>query len=344
VPPLASACSRRTAAAVSALAVAGLLAGCGGGKKAAVAHPPTPAPSARPTAHHHPYVNPLTGLRTARGHRLLVVKIDNTRPSHPQIGLQDADVGYIEQVEGGLTRMAAVFADKLPPIVGPVRSARETDISLFAQYGRVAFAYSGAQPTVTRELNASPLQLEVDGYGGGWFRGEGRYAPYNLFARPADLLKARPHSPKVHDVGFRFGKAPSWMKPTHGFDATFQFAHVAWRYVPSRHKFVLSMDGAPSDLVGHGQLAASNVIVQYVKVVNSRLHDVNRNPTPYTFTVGHGKALFFRDGKFARGTWSRKNKKDGTTWQVGKHHVTYHFRPGHTWIVLMPSDRRVSLA
>jgi hypothetical protein len=288
-----------------------------------------------------PWRNPLTGLRGGRGGRFLVAKIDNTRPSHPQIGLQAADVGYIEEVEGGLTRMAVVFESKLPPVVGPVRSARETDIGLFAQYGRTAFAYSGAQPTVTRELQGSRLQLEVDGFGGGWFRGYGRSAPYNLFARPSSLLTAVPHSAKLHDVGFRFGGAPSWMHHSHGFSVTYPAAHIAWSWSPSRHGFVLAMDGSPSQIVGRGQLLAKNVIVQYVNVYRSRLHDVLRNPTPYTVTVGHGSAVFFRDGKVVHGSWSRASKTAGTFWHVGKKAQPYHLEPGNTWIVLVPRTMRV---
>ena len=76
---------------------------------------------------------------------ILVVKIDDTPAAHPQAGLEDADVVYIEQVEGGLTRLAAVFSSKIPDVIGPVRSARISDIELLEQFGRVAFAYSGAQ-------------------------------------------------------------------------------------------------------------------------------------------------------------------------------------------------------
>ena len=84
------------------------------------------------------------------------------------------------------------------------------------------------------------------------------------------------------------------------------------------------MDGSAAMTVGHGQIAAANVIVQYVNVVNSRLHDVNHNPTPYTTTTGSGKAMFFRDGKVVRGTWSRKSKSSGTVWRVGKNQALPH--------------------
>ena len=77
--------------------------------------------------------------------QLLAVKIDDTNMAHPQIGLEDAEIVFIEQVEGGLTRLAAIFSTVIPQRVGPVRSARISDIDVLSQFGRVAFAYSGAQ-------------------------------------------------------------------------------------------------------------------------------------------------------------------------------------------------------
>jgi hypothetical protein len=274
---------------------------------------------------------------------VLVVKIDNTRPAHPQVGINAADIVYLEQVEGGLTRLAAVFSSALPPTVGPVRSARETDIDLFSQYGKVAYAYSGGQPAVVNQLHHANLYLEPDGYGGGWFRGGGgRHAPYNLFASPTRLLAARPHTTAVRDVGFRFGPMLPGMHVSAGFDTSYQAAHVAWRWRGTRHGYVLSMDGSAANVDGHGQILAANVIVQYVSVVASRLHDVNHMPTPYTHTIGHGNAVFFRDGHEVAGTWSRPKAGAGTTWLVGG--KRYPMRPGRTWVILVPRSSHIRFA
>ncbi|MEY3384791.1 MAG: hypothetical protein RLZ38_292, partial [Actinomycetota bacterium] len=90
--------------------------------------------------------------------QILVVKIDDTKVAHPQIGIEFADAIYVEQVESGLTRLAAIFSSKLPPLIGPVRSARISDIELLAQYGRVGFAYSGAQSKLRPVLAAANLE------------------------------------------------------------------------------------------------------------------------------------------------------------------------------------------
>jgi hypothetical protein len=132
------------------------------------------------------------------------------------------------------------------------------------------------------------------------------------------------------------------MKPTRGFDAMFKSAHVLWRWSAAKAAFVWSMDGSAASTVGHGQVTADNVIIQYVRVKASRLKDVNGNHTPYTYTVGKGKAVFFRDGRQIAGTWSRATKTVGTTWMVGSRR--YPMKAGRTWIILVSSPKRVTLA
>ena len=51
----------------------------------------------------------------------LAVKIDNVTRAHPQAGLNQADVVYEELVEGGVTRLVAVFQSTSVDVVGPVR-------------------------------------------------------------------------------------------------------------------------------------------------------------------------------------------------------------------------------
>jgi Protein of unknown function (DUF3048) N-terminal domain len=79
---------------------------------------------------------------------VLAVKIDNIVYARPQTGLNYADIVYVLPVEGGLSRVLAIFSSHYPPVAGLVRSAREDDLQLPRQFGRAAFAYSGATPAL----------------------------------------------------------------------------------------------------------------------------------------------------------------------------------------------------
>jgi hypothetical protein len=83
---------------------------------------------------------------------VLAVKIDNIAQARSQTGLSKADIVCVLPVEGGLTRLLAIFSSERPNAVGPVRSAREADLELLAQFGEVlhdgkAFQARGSRPS-----------------------------------------------------------------------------------------------------------------------------------------------------------------------------------------------------
>jgi len=116
---------------------------------------------------------------------VLAVKIDNLAPARPQTGLTGADIVYVLPVEGGLSRFLAVYSSHVPPVIGPVRSAREDDLELLRQFGRPAFAYSGAQPQLLPVVERARTVDLYDGRVGGYFRDLRRVAPHNLPIRSA---------------------------------------------------------------------------------------------------------------------------------------------------------------
>ncbi len=131
---------RRLSACAAVLAVTFGLCACTSGHKkkpattsaSATSATPTPTPassSAKPAA-----LNPLTGLPGVPKTPLIAVKIDDTAPGRPQVNIDKADIVYIEAVEAGLTRLAALFGTN-KPTVGYVRSTRPADPDLLRQYG-----------------------------------------------------------------------------------------------------------------------------------------------------------------------------------------------------------------
>lgn len=333
---------RRTVPLALAVTTA-LAAGCSSGsKKSAGLASETPlghpAPSAgRPPPRPPALVSGLNGARSGLGRPVLAVKIDNTAPAHPQIGLGSADVVYVEQVEGGLTRLLAIFSSTVPTTIGPTRSARESDLELLREYGKVILAFSGANSGVLRAVRRAPVVNGSSGaVGRAYFRAGGRPAPYNLILRPRRLLGAR-HSAAARDVGFRFGpRRPASGRPSRGFSVRYgPFAKVAIQYAPRRHSWSVAMDGRRSKLSGGRPVAPANVIVQYVKVRQSRFHDVLGNPTPYTRTIGTGRAIIYREGRAYPARWSRPRAAAGTRFLDRTRHDV-PLRPGQTWVLLVP--------
>src|SRR5215468_5871632 len=199
--------------AVAAVVVlAGLVTGLllalrGGGTVKPVSATPSPSPTAE-------LRSPFTGEPVPSLNRVLAVKIDNIVNARPQTGLTHADIVYVLPVEGGLSRFLAIFSADYPRVVGPVRSAREDDLEVLRQFGRPAFAYSGATATLLPYIHRTARIVDLySGITHGYYRDNSRVAPYNLYAHTRQLLRQAPHASKARDIGFRFGPPPPGEKP-----------------------------------------------------------------------------------------------------------------------------------
>jgi hypothetical protein len=198
------------AAVVLAGVITVLLAACGH------ASAPSHAPQLR---------SPFTGEPVTSLNRVLAVKIDNIVNARPQTGLTHADIVYVLPVEGGLSRFLAIFSSDYPRVIGPVRSAREDDLELLRQFGRPAFAYSGATATLLPYIHRTARIVDLyDGIASGYFRDNSRIAPYNLYARTRQLLRQAHRASVAHDIGFRFGPPPPGGKATQSASVSYPAA------------------------------------------------------------------------------------------------------------------------
>jgi hypothetical protein len=251
-----------------------------------------------------------------------------------------ADVVYMEEVEWGLTRLMGVYSSRYPRMVGPVRSARESDLQILRQYGKVAFAYSGSNPKIVHEIDQAPLYPLSDDQGAdGYSRSPDRTAPWNLFGNPDELLKGAKKATDAKDVGFTFSDAaPPGGRRAHQVTAFWPTARAQFNWSQKDGRWLLTMDGSKSMSTEGPQLGGTTLIVQSVDVHDSSLGDAYGGITPTTETVGKGSAWMFRDGRVWNITWSRPKGTEGTKWEYKGKPVD--FDPGQVWIVLLDKDRR----
>lgn len=283
----------------------------------------TPSPTPSVTKSPKPKRRPVLG-----------VKIDNAAAARPQTGLSRADIVYVEPVEAGLSRFLAVYSRGVPKTVGPVRSARGTDLQLLRQFKKPALAFSGAHGGLIPSIRRAPLRdRSPSRAGGAYFRGGSNPAPHNLYANPRKFFKRPSNAGHAGSgVGFRFGKAPAGGKKTSARKVSYRAASFAFRWSAKQDRWLVTMDGSPGRAAGGGRLGAPTVVVQYVTVRPSRLKDVLGNPSPYAKTVGRGKAMVLRDGKAYRARWSRPKAGKGTMFTT-RNGDPMTFARGPVWIV-----------
>ncbi|GAA1259366.1 MULTISPECIES: DUF3048 domain-containing protein [Streptomyces] len=269
----------------------------------------------------------------ARG-PVLAVKIDNVGPARPQTGIGRADIIYAEQVESGLSRLMAVYATRLPPVVGPVRSARETDLELLRQFDNPALAFSGAQSKLLPLIAEAPLTALPPGKApaAAYFRGSDRPAPHNLYLRPAKL-GVTPKAGALAAAGVTFGAPPAGGQAKNALTVRFPAARFTFDWSAQSGSWQVSMDGTRARTTDGGALNASTVVVQYVDVRGSRFHDRSGSTSPFSDTVGAGKATVLRDGRSYDVRWERRSAADGTQFTTAADGKRMTFAPGQVWVL-----------
>ncbi|MGW9028670.1 DUF3048 domain-containing protein [Streptomyces sp. NPDC055722] len=275
------------------------------------------------------------GGRTPAGPEgpVLAVKIDNVSAARPQTGLDQADLVYAEQVEGGLSRLMAVFATKLPAVVGPVRSARESDLELLGQFHDPTLAFSGAQHKLLPLIDKAPLNPEPpDKNSSAYFRDNGKAAPHNLYLRPQKMMGTAPGAAAL-TTGFHFGAAPSGGTPVTSRTVRFPSARFTFTWSEQLHRWLVAMDGTPTVTTDGKRVAPATVVVQYVRVRESQFHDVLGNYSPYSETVGSGKAQVLCDGRVFDADWKRPSAPEGTRFTTADSKPV-NFAQGQVWVVL----------
>jgi hypothetical protein len=289
---------------LAALVAGALLALRGGGQARRVAAAPPHSQQLR---------SPFTGEPVPSLNRVLAVKIDNIVYARPQTGLTHADIIYVLPVEGGLSRFLAIFSSHYPPVIGPVRSTREDDLQLLRQFGRPAFAYSGATAALLPYIQRTARIVDLyAGTASGYFRDYRRVAPYNLYAHTKQLLAQSAGAGMARDIGFRFGPPPAGGKVTRSASVSYPAASFRFTWSAAKGGWLVSMDGAAAVTVDGGRLAPATVVIQHTTVRTSRFLEYG-SPPPFAESTGSGTALILRNGKAWPVRWSRPAANGGTS-------------------------------
>lgn len=338
-------------ALVIAVPAIATLASCSGSASPTATESSSASPATTPS----PVINPspaplpassLTGLPEASPAPVLVVKLDNTRNAQPHAGLTYADIVYIEEVEYGITRLAAVFSSTIPKRIGPVRSARITDIDLLAQYGSPAFAYSGAQHKLLPKLAAASfIDISPNSGASSYSRDFDRPAPYNYFLDGGIGLKRATDATVDHDLGFTFSQEPPiGGLPARKLRVEWSYASAGFTYdeVSGLYRVQLNGKRARAEEHDRGQNAAT-VVVQYVTQTPSEYFDRGGGNTPRAETVGRGRAVILRDGRAWDVNWERPEADSGTTFTRADG-SPMPFKPGQQWIILLDRDRTAKIS
>lgn len=291
------------------------------------------APAVAPPPAAVPGVLPLTGLAGEVPNRpAAVVKIDNGSRARPQSGLNAADIIVEEEVEGGITRFAAIFHSN-PSIVGPIRSGRTTDIGIINGLGAPLLLYSGANAVTDALLRAqSTVQNRNAGTSSGYWRSSYRSAPSNLYSDTAPHWATATGGPPPPQFAYRAeGSDPGGVEDT-SLTVSYPASRAGWTWDGSAW---LRTQGGNAHMTASGeQVSAANVVIIEAREVPSGMVDSSGANVPEFVFVGTGPATVFTSGRRIDGVWTRPTLRSVATLTTADGTVI-GLTPGRTWIELI---------
>jgi len=285
--------------------------------------------------------------------RPIAVMIDNNTGSNNNnnhAGLQEAYLTYEIIVEGGLTRIMAVFKDKDVNLIGPVRSSRhyfldyalESD-AIYAHFGWSPYAENDIKSLGVNNLNGLYLSAP-------YWRDNTVAAPHNVFTTTEKLYEAA----KKEDYDL---ETEAWKLLNYSVDPihlnnekkeseeqdvksanTIQIRYSnaqsrSYQYDGERGVYLRFMNGnAHNDKTTHEQLHYKNIII--MQVSNSTLDNYGRQDLD---TVGTGSGYYITNGYARPITWEKVGRKEKTkyTYQDGKE---IEVNDGNTFIQVIPTS------
>ena len=275
--------------------------------------------------------------------RPIVVRIPNDPTARPQSGLTDADIVFEMLVEGGITRYAAVFHSRDAQSVGPIRSARLSDLHYLPMLRGILAHVGASGPVLDRVRQAAQsgqfVDLDQFQHADAYDRVTARPAPQNVYTSTQRIRDAAKDTAKVDVPALEFdATAPAGGKAVASLVLPYAGAQrVEYRYENGGYTRI--QDGKPTtDDAAKKEARPDNVVIIKTDIteVKSIVEDEQGSFSLEIRSTGTGPVVILRDGQRLDGTWSREGTdmyrfKDAS----GK---ALKLKPGLTWIHVVPTD------
>ena len=309
--------------------------------------------------------NPNTEIKdnTLEEKKVSIIDIDsNTRPyavminchnaALPQAGLNNAYIVYELMVEGGITRMMALFKDKDVDKIGSVRSAR-TQYLDYVYENDAIYAHAGGAADADRRLaNENINHVDVDGAYGIRDTSLKRAWEHKLFTT-TNLIKKGATA-----KGYRLTTdTKSLLKYTaKEIDMTKYNSSVAnnisikysdyrtsnYTYDSSSKTYLRSMNSTKNtDLVTGEQYKVKNILVYAVNY--SSYCDHGYCLYQKIDNVGTGEGLYITNGYSVPIIWEKPSKNAKTTYKLKETGKELELNDGNTYIQIYPTSGKLTI-
>ena len=282
--------------------------------------------------------------------RPFAVMIDNHKDAWPQAGLQKAYMVYEIVVEGGETRLMALFKGADVDKIGPVRSARHYFID-YAMENDAIYVHFGQSPQAASDIKKYSIN-DINGIsedGSTFWRVKDKTAPHNAVTSMANLKKSA-ESKKfkttsteksvlnyvTDEVNLEDGESAETITIPHSQLQTVKYEYDSENKVYKRYaRGVAQKDWDKKDAI-----TIKNVIITYCD--NYTLTDTENKGRQGLKNIGTFDGYYITNGKAIKIKCIKEARDSKTIYQDLQGNVI-KVNDGNTFVNICPTDAEVTI-
>lgn len=280
--------------------------------------------------------------------RPIALMIDNSEGAWPQGGLNDADIVYEIIVEGGETRLMAIFKGKDLEKIGPVRSARHYFID-YALENDAIYTHFGWSPQAESDIDT----YNVDNINGitesstSFWRTTDKYAPHNV-ATNTEVIMAiarRKGYRTTSDSKSVLNYSADEIDLEDGTEitkVTIPYSYlqdVSYVYDPENKKFIrYARDEEQTDWNTGESVMTKNIIITFAE--NYTLSDSENKGRQGLRNIGVLDGYYITNGKYIKITCEKNSRTEKTVYKdLNGNEIKVN--DGNTFIQICPKNADV---
>lgn len=284
--------------------------------------------------------------------RPFAVMINCHNAALPQSGLNDAYIVYELMVEGGITRMMALFKDVNNDKIGSIRSARTQYLDYVLENDAV-YIHAGGAPDALASIPALKIDdIDVDGVYGNRDTSLNRSWEHTLFtntntlnqalidkniAKESEVKQLLNYSP----TSFDFSKYNSISADNVSIKYS-DYRTSNYKYDASKKVYLRSMNDIDNvDLVTNNQYEVKNIIVYgvtYTTYTHSNYYGYQKIDN-----IGSGEGYYISEGKAIPIIWQKDSKESQTIYKIKETNEELVVNNGNTYIQIYPINQPMTI-
>ncbi len=282
--------------------------------------------------------------------RPIAVMIDNVQGAFPQAGLNDAYVVYEIIVEGGQTRLMALFKGADLELIGPVRSSRHYFLD-YAMENDAIYTHYGWSPNAQSDIKKYGIN-NINGLvtsSGVFWRTNEKNAPHNAVINTKNILKtAKSYGYRTEsneesvlnyvtdEVLLEDGKNAETIEIPYStsYKVTYKYDKETGRYTRS------TKNSVQKDWTTGKEVTTKNIIITFAS--NYSLSDGTSKGRQDLNNIGTLDGYYITNGKAIKITCEKKSRTEKTIYKdIEGNEIEVN--DGNTYIQICPLKANVTI-